>query len=181
MPILARACLKGSISPVSSLSGEVNLGNDKNKTFILIDEKGNEVPAVVVDERVIFTATENDIRLGAIAVTEKGVTVGKKEIPAYHTTEGIEIIPAGAVFSISGLPRYKYTKMQALMCDFNRSIANSTATHKVSMNGKVYAVASSEAIASITIEEETKTINFNVMNDKDKPCILRYFTYKEEN
>lgn len=154
--------------------------DDEDQMYILVTEDGREVPAVLVDERTVFNATSNDIRLGKTAATEQGVTLGEKEIPAYHTTEGVQFIPAGAVVAISDLPRYEYTKLQALMCDFNSNLSNSVATRKVSIDGGVYAVGSAEALATVTIEAETETINFNIRNDGEKPCILRYFTYKEE-
>ena len=56
-------------------------------TFLLCDEAGTEVVAVVVGEETLFTATENDIRLGAVAATDKGVTTGEKFIPSYVVTE----------------------------------------------------------------------------------------------
>ena len=45
-------------------------------TYMLVDSAGNEIPAILVDEKVVFTATANDIRYGMTAATEDGVTVG---------------------------------------------------------------------------------------------------------
>lgn len=181
MAAVFQSCkLQGKMAPVGSLSGSIAIAPDNTQAYILIDEDGNEFPAVLVEEKTVFTATENDIRLGTVAATEEGVTEGTKEIPAYHTTEGIQIIPAGAAVAIPGFKNYEYTKLQALMCDFNSNLADSVATQKVSIDGGVYAAESAELLATVTIEAETKTINFNIKNDGAKPCVLRYFTYKEE-
>lgn len=45
-------------------------------TYILVDENGNEVPAVYMGADTILTATANDIRLGTTAITDEGVTEG---------------------------------------------------------------------------------------------------------
>jgi hypothetical protein len=50
-------------------------------TYIIVDENGYEIPAVLTEEEVVLTATAaNDIRIGKTAVTEEGVVVGQKEI-----------------------------------------------------------------------------------------------------
>ena len=150
-------------------------------TYILVDEDGNEVPAVLVDREIVFTATANDIREGAVAATSEGVTVGTKEIPAYITNEGVMFIPSGSAFTIP-LPgdRCEYTKLQALCCKFNTSVDNSVATDMVSIDGKVYNVGSVEVNAEVTSELVNKLINLGMTNETDTPYVLRYFTYKEE-
>ena len=45
--------------------------------YILVDEEGNEIPAVYVDSEVALTATADDIRAGCTAATDAGIIVGK--------------------------------------------------------------------------------------------------------
>lgn len=150
-------------------------------TYILVDEDGNEVPAVLVDRETVFTATANDIRKGAVAATGDGVTVGTKEIPAYITAEGAVVIPVGSVFAIPMVAdKCEYTKLQALICDFNTSFSDSVATTKVSINNSVYNVNSTEVLSSVTSNTDNGVIDLGISNDGSNICILRYFTYKEE-
>jgi hypothetical protein len=179
--------LKGSISAsVHRLSGNVKAVPGKlatvTETYLLLTEDGGEIPAVAVDQEVVFTATANDIRLGAVAATASGVTEGTKDIPAYHTTEGIALIQHGSEFCITirTADRYNYTKLQAIICPYNTSMANSVAAQCVSVNGGVYAAGSATAIAEVTLDHENKRIKFGITNTYGVPCIIRYFTYKEE-
>ena len=152
-------------------------------TYILVDEDGKEVPAVYVDSETILTATPNDIRIGTVAVTDEGVTTGEKEIPAYHTTEGVEAVPAGSNFTITvrTADRYDFTKLQAIICTFNQSLAKSVAAEKVAINENVYATGSTTSLSTITVDHDNKLINLGITNTGSKPCVIRYFTYKEEN
>lgn len=151
------------------------------ETYILVDEDGNEVPAVLVAEQVDLSATANDIRQGTTAVTAEGVTTGEKDIPAYHTTEGkIDIPPGEAVEIRMYSDKCEYTKLQALICKFGNSLQDSVATVKVSIDGKVYEVNSSDPIASVTVDTDKQTINLGMHNESDAPLVVRYFTYKEE-
>lgn len=151
-------------------------------TYILVDKNGNEVPAVFVENETALTATANDIRLGKTAVTDSGVTKGTKDIPAYHTTEGFAAVPVGSEFEI-WIPRengYDFTKLQAILCPFNTSVAQSVAAEKVAIENNVYVAGSTEALATITVDHETKKIKLGIKNDGDVPFVIRYFTYKEE-
>lgn len=153
------------------------------RTYLLVDEAGNEVPAVMVDKETTLDATENDIRLGSTAVTADGVTEGKKYIPAYHTTEGIEFVPAGSEVKITNLSSedaYDFTKLQAIICPYNSSIEDSVAAEKVAIDGNVYAAQSAEVVATITKDSEAKSISLGITNVGTVPLIIRYFTYKEE-
>lgn len=151
-------------------------------TYILVDENGRELPAVYVENETIFDATANDIRAGRTAVTAKGVTVGTKDIPAYHTTEGVEMAFAGAECKIviRTADRYNFTKLQAIICPLNTSTEDSVAAEKVSIDGKVYAAGETEVLATVTVDHDNKTINLGVVNEGTRPYIIRYFTYKEE-
>ena len=46
------------------------------KTFVIVDEKGNELTGVLVDEMTIFDATADDIKLGKIAASDSGIVIG---------------------------------------------------------------------------------------------------------
>ena len=46
------------------------------KTFVLVDENGNEITGVLVDEITIFDATADDIKLGKIAASDSGIVIG---------------------------------------------------------------------------------------------------------
>lgn len=178
--------MKVSIVPKGQLNGKLaipkNYTEAVNTPYIIVDANGNEIPAVLVSEETVFTATENDIRLGTVAATEKGVTEGKKDIPAYHTTEGIAVVTEGGEFDIL-IPRenrYDFTKMQAILCPFNESLANSVAADKVAINRSVYAVGSADALATISVDHENKKIKLGITNNGATPFVIRYFTYKEE-
>lgn len=149
------------------------------KTFIFVDEDGNEINGVVVDQETVFTAGDNDVREGKVYASDSGVSVGTKNIPAYYTMEGIAAIPAGSQFKVS-IKNYEYTKFLALICAFNTLPDNSVATEKVSINGKVYEVGSVQPISTVTIDSENKSINLGITNNEQILYIIRYFTYKEE-
>lgn len=48
----------------------------EDNTFILVDERGTELPAVLTEEKVDLTAEASDIRVGKTAVTDEGVVTG---------------------------------------------------------------------------------------------------------
>lgn len=156
---------------------------EEPKTYILVDEDGNEIPAVFVTEETIFDATANDIRLGKTAATEDGILTGEKVIPSYNTAEGSRLIPNGSTFIIPNIDTtinyYDYSKLQVIICGYNSSMSNSVSAEKVCINDKVYNVNSIESIASVTKDHNNKSINLGITNNTGKPCIVRYFTYKE--
>lgn len=157
-------------------------GDDEELVYLLVDETGVEHAAVLVDEPVTLTATTNDIRTGTTAVTEKGFVEGEKDIPAYHTTEGVQAIPSGKplIIQMDG-NKHQYTKLQVLICAFNSTLSKSVATQFVAINGNVYAVASDEKLATVTIDDENKQINLGITNNSEEPYVIRYFTYREED
>lgn len=61
---------------MSGLYGNAAGGFGMPKTFVLVDENGNEIIGVVVGEKVVFTATAADIVSGKTAATEEGVVTG---------------------------------------------------------------------------------------------------------
>ena len=50
------------------------------KTFILVDENGNEVTGVVVDKETVFTATDGDVRAGKVYASDDGISVGTLQV-----------------------------------------------------------------------------------------------------
>lgn len=164
---------EGFVTAISKIEG-----TDETQTYLLVDEAGNEVAAVLVSEETVFDATANDIRLGKVAATADGVTTGTKEIPSYNTREGFTLITAGKQLTIPTVD-YDYTKMQALVCAFNTSLSNSVSTEKVAINDRVYNVQSVDALSVVTKNDSNQTIDFGVTNDSDKPQIVRYVYYKE--
>lgn len=151
------------------------------KTFTLVDESGAEYTGVVVENEQKFTATDNDVREGSVYASDEGASVGTKVIPAYHTTEGYKAIMVGDEFVIdlSDSDRYDYTKLQAIICPYNTSIANSVSAEKVAIDNNVYAVQSTTIVSAITKNTNNKTVSFGITNTGTVPYILRYFTYKE--
>lgn len=149
-------------------------------TFILVDEGGNEYPAVYIDSDTVITATANDIRKGITAVTSEGVVTGEKEIPAYITSEGRKIVTNGSRFILS-LPKglYDYTKLQAIFCPLNKTPSDSVAAKFVAIDGHVYAVDSTTDKTTITLDHEKSEVDFGFENDSGVPYVIRYFSYKE--
>lgn len=153
-------------------------GGGPLETFILVDEDGHEMALTLTEEEVPLTATANDIRKGTVAVTDAGVITGEKIIPSYNTTEGHRLIPNGSDLVIY-IGDYDYTKLQAIVCPFNSTVAKSVAADKVAIEGVVYPVQSSIAEATVLVNHTTKSVNFGITNTSGKPCLIRYFSYKE--
>lgn len=171
--------LKGQIT-IQHLQGNLLRFPIEPETYILVTEEGEEFPAVLVDEAIVFDATANDIRLGTTAATQFGVTEGTKVIPSYHTTEGYRLITAGKSFEISfDDDLYDFTKLQAIICPWSGSVSGSVAAEKVSIDGNVYAVNSTLSLATVTRDNENKTISLGITNESESLYLLRFFTYKE--
>lgn len=150
-------------------------------TYILVDEDGYEIPAVLTEEEVELTADPvTDIRVGMTAVTEEGVVTGQKEIPAYIATEGSKLITAGSKFLLP-IPNgnYSYTKLQAIFCPYANSLTSSVAAKKVAIDGKVYPVDSTIPDATITLNSDDELVDFGITNDSGSPYLIRYFSYRE--
>lgn len=177
--------LRGALSGNTAVSGSLAAGTileTELNTFVITDANGNDIPAVLVDEEIVITATPNDIRKGVTAITNDGVIVGEKEIPVYITLEGRRQIKSGARFEIpylSSQNMYDFTKLQAAICEFNTTVDDSVATEKVVLNENVYPVLSSESIGVVSKNASSKKIDIGIINDSDSPYVLRYFMYKE--
>lgn len=49
------------------------------KTFIIEDVDGNSYTGVVVEDRIVFDATPEDLVLGKVAASDMGIIVGTHE------------------------------------------------------------------------------------------------------
>lgn len=165
-----------------SIYGNVVGGTSPLKTVIIKDESGNEYIGVVTESEVMLTAVASeDIRKGKVAVTDSGIVTGSAVIPNYETCAGQKIIRSGNKFSITLTvdDMYDYTELQCIICPFNSSINDSVAAERVVIDGNIYDARSTEIIATVTKNSESKTIDFNLTNTSDIPYIVRFFTYKE--
>lgn len=152
------------------------------KTFILVDEDGNEITGVCVDNPVVFTAGDNDVREGMVYASDGGVSTGTKDIPIYRTTAGFWGILPGRSFSIplSVYDKYDYTKLQCIITPFNTNHLNSVSAEKVVINDAVYQVGSTIKLSDVSKNPETKSIDLNIINNTELNYYIRYFTYREE-
>lgn len=152
------------------------------KSFILETEDGQEIPAFLTNQEIVFTATPNDIREGKVAATGDGVTVGERYIPSYQTCQGTKVVLPGSTMTITNLntdDSYDYTKLQVIVCLFNSSLSDSVSAEVVSIDDKTFNVRSTDVVSTVTKNHNNKTIELGVTNNFEVPCVIRYFTYKE--
>ena len=67
-----------------------------------------------------------------------------------------------------------------MISKFDTSVKNSVAVDRVVIDDFVYAVNSTNALSSVTKNQETKTVNLNITNETSDTFLLRYFTFREE-
>lgn len=150
-------------------------------TYLLVDENGVEIPAVFVENETIFTAEANDIRLGKVAANQNGVVEGTKDIPAYYTEQGFEVISPGNQLDIQLFSdMYDYMNLQAIVCEYNTDVTNSVAAKMVVIKDNVYAVDSTTALSTVSKDATTQSIKLGINNDGEKSLVLRYVIIKEE-
>lgn len=166
---------------MSISGGLVGAYSQMGKTFILQDENGNEITGVVVDQKTMFTATADDIKIGKVAVIDEGIVVGK-DTKTYRTTQSSRLILPGTGFSIplDKYDKYDYTKFQCIIAKFNTSLNDSVETDKVVINDNVYLTNSVDIISQVTKNPITKSVDLNITNDTNLIYIVHYMTYKEE-
>lgn len=152
------------------------------KTFVIVDENGNEIAGVVTDNPVIFTATDNDVREGTVYASDSGISTGTKVIPSYHSLVGKRKITSGSVLKIpfyDSLNLYDYTELQGLVCEFHNSTSDSVAATMSVIDDTVYPVGSTEERSKVIKDHEKQTINLGVTNTSENAVVVRYFLYKE--
>ena len=168
---------------MSNIVGNVIGGNPVTpRTFMLEMEDGKKIAGVLTDSDTTITADANDVREGKTVFLDSGLVTGKKVIPTYHTNEGYVVIPNGKDFRITNLKAldlYDFTKLLAIICDFNTNANDSVASRNVVINRKVYASLSTIALSEVKVNDEEKTIDLGIKNETGKIQILRYITYKE--
>lgn len=167
-----------SYTPTEMIEAVTNIMD--SATYILVDEQGNEFPAVYVDSEQVFTATANDIRIGTTAASDAGVIEGSKNIPAYYVAEGYRLITKGSEFETTPFADYDFTKLQVILCPWGGSLSKSVAADKVVIGENVYPVNSNTAIATVIRDSVNNKINLGITNDSDGLYVMRYFTYKED-
>lgn len=163
------------------INGNMVGGTAPIKTLKIVDADNNEFLGVVTGSEVIFTATDNDVRIGSVYASDGGISTGAKVIPAYHTSEGKKLILAGksVKLTLSEYDLYDYTKFQCMICVFNTSVNNSVNVEKVAIDDNVYNVNSIDVVASITKNIDDKSIDLNIINTSTTPYVVRFFTCKE--
>lgn len=164
-----------------SIYGNMAGGFGFPKTFILTDEKGTELTGIVVGQETVFTATADDIKIGKVAATDKGITEGV-DTRTYRTTQGSIFIMQGDPFIIplSDYDQYNYTKLYCMIALYNSSLNNSVAVDKIVFNDNVYAVNSTEVLSNVFKNSSNKSIDLNIINNTDSIYVIHYFTYKRE-
>lgn len=163
------------------ISGNMVGGVAPLKTVILTDEDGNEVVGVVTESLQVFDATPKDVRINKTFVSDNGIETGENTI-TYRTEQGFWLIMPGEdfVLPLEEHNKYDYTELQCMFAPYNTSDIDSTAVDKVVLRNGVYAVNSIEKISSVTKDEMTKSVNFNITNNSDKVYCIYYFTYCQE-
>lgn len=151
------------------------------KTFILTDENGNEVVGTVVDELTVFDAEPKDVKIGKTFVSDNGVQEGT-DTRTYRTHHASYLVFPGESFSIplEEYNRYDYTKFQAMIAEFNTTVLDSVSVVKILLDDFVYNVNSNNKLSNVTKNSQTKSVDFNIVNDTDRIYIVHYNTYKEE-
>ena len=147
------------------------------KTFILMDDEGNEITGICVDNPVVFTAGDNDVRENFVYAGDSGVSVGTKVIPIYYAGCGKIAISSGKNATIT-TPEYNYSNLIAVISTFDKNISQSVASTYVSVDDAMYIAGSNTKVSDIVVDKESRKIDLGVTVDKNS--ILRYLIIREE-
>ena len=153
------------------------------KTLTFVDEAGVELTGIVVDQETLFTAGDNDVRVGLVYAGDSGVSTGTKDIPGYRTTAGRMLVAPGEAFSIPlmDFDKYDYTVFHCMISLVDTSdMNNSVNTNRIALNDCIYEVNSTNKLADITKNIDTKSVDLNITNDTENYYFIYYFTYREE-
>lgn len=166
---------------MSGLYGNATGGFGIPKMVEIIDGNGNTLVGTVTDSAVVFDATREDVKVGKMFASNDGVQEGI-DTKTYRTIHASRAILPGESFSIplEDNDMYNYTKFQAIIANFNTTIADSISVSKISFNNSVYNVSSTIKLSDVTKSVSTKSINLNIMNDTSNEYIIHYALYKEE-
>ena len=157
--------------------GNATGGFGMPRSFVIVDENGNEFTAVTTEEVTVFDATPMDVRVDKIFASENGVQVGMKIIPSYHTTYGYRFALPGAEVKIS-VPEFNFSNLFITITTYNNSINESLSTTYIAIDGGMYAVGESTKISDITVDAVNEQINLG-MTVAEK-SVVRYLITKEE-
>lgn len=159
------------------INGNMVGGTAPIKTVKIVDENGEEILGVVVDQEQIFTATDNDVREGFVYAGDSGVSTGTKIIPSYHTEYGCKLMKANTTVTIP-TREYNYNNLFVVIATYDTSITQSVLSTYVSINGAMYTVGSNEKISDIIIDAENEKINLGItLSEKS---VVRYLVTREE-
>ena len=154
------------------------LENPDQVTYCVTVDGENKTYAVLYgEERAELTATPNDIRLGTVAITNKGITEGEKDIPAYYSRYGVRKFTKGKEVKIS-TPEYDYKSLMASIATFNKSLSESTYINIASVGDAMYECKSNTKSSDITKDLVNEQINFGLTTEEDS--VIRYFVVREE-
>lgn len=161
--------------------GNATGGFGMPKMIEITDNNGNTFIGTVTDSEVIFDATRDDVKIGKTFASNDGVQEGI-DTRTYRTCIKNWLIFPGENYSISlsDYNRYDYTGFNAMIAKFNSTIVDSTAVEKVVLNDCVYNVNSTSILSTITKNQETKSVDFNITNNTDYTYVVYVSTYKEE-
>ena len=147
------------------------------KTFILVDDDGNEITGVCVDNPVVFTAGDNDVREGFVYAGDSGVSTGTKDIPAYYSNFGTKILSANQE-AVIYMPKYNYENLIVTISTYNTSPTQSLDVTYVSVYDGMYAIGDSTKLSNITMDEDNQQIKLGIT--VSKKSVLRYSIITEE-
>lgn len=164
---------------MSIINGRQVGGGAPVKTITLVNEKGEEITAVVIGKDFIFDATAEDVKEGKTFASDLGVDVGVNE-HMHNAQHGTCLINPGDDFSVtlSENDEYNYAAFQAIIIVSDISAGNSMFANKIVLDNAVYDVASGEKVSDVTKNHAKKSVDFNLVNDTDSVCVVHYITYK---
>lgn len=155
------------------------LDNEEQVSYVLSNADGSQKIYAQLSSRepIKLTARANDIRLNTSAITNEGYTEGTKDIPAYHTSYGYKLLPAGKEVKLT-IHDADYKKLMVSIAPFNSSVNESVSVNYTSIDDSVYEAKTTTKVSNITKDLSTETINFGIT--VTEKSVLRFFIVKEE-
>lgn len=147
------------------------------KTLTIVDENNNEYVGIVVGSEVLFTATDNDVRVGSVYAGDSGVSTGTKDIPAYYSSYGHKFVLADQE-AVIVVPEYNYKNLMVTISTYNTSWDQSVVSTYISIDNGMYAVGSNTKLSDITIDYDNEQINLGIT--VSEKSVLRYIVVMEE-
>ena len=157
----------------NAVGGSSGLG----KTLMFVDEAGNEFVGVVTDSEMILTASDNDVREGAVYVSDNGLSVGTKNIPVYYARYGSKFVLANNKATLS-VPEYDYDSIMITISTYNSSLSESVTSTYLSVYDSMYIAGNNIKVSDIIVDKENEEISLGIT--VSEKSVLRYFVIKEE-